>query len=149
MSNVGWWIKVGCGCLLLILVFEYYLFSTEAHSGPLQLTLARALVITGGACSIYHFLLLRAGNKAPGTARKLITEGGLYRYIRHPMYLGDSILYAGLCLLAPSVLTISLTLIGWGALYFQAGAEDEAMARQFGPTFEQWYAQTGLLLPRR
>jgi protein-S-isoprenylcysteine O-methyltransferase Ste14 len=147
VDHKWWWVKVGCGVLLLLAVFDRYLTQILEISVNVPVLLAQSLVFTGGVISIYHYHLLRSRNSNPTAPDVLVIDEALFQYLRHPMYLGDCILYAGLLLLAPSALSIAAAITGWVALYLQSGVEDQAMASRFGDVFENWRMRSGRLFP--
>ncbi len=75
--------------------------------------------------------------------------GGLYRYIRHPQYLGLAATGLGLAILWPRFLTIVLWTIMVGLYYLLARDEERRMLNQFGDQYRQYMARTGMFLPRR
>lgn len=148
-----WWlVKVIAGCLLLALVADYYLFSLMPLGWKLTLPfiprwLAQGVVCLGGLLNLHHYLILKRQNTNIAQPSCLITDQGLFSYIRHPMYLGDLILYVGLLLLAPSYLAVIVFLFAYYALYRQACVEDEYLAGRFPVQFGRWYGMTKLLFP--
>lgn len=146
---VFWWnTKVVCGALLIALLIDCYSFGfipllLSGYEGPGQV-----LVISGGAAFVLHYRINRARTRTITAPRALVREGGLYRYVRHPMYLADVVMYLGFALMAPSVLSAAIYLIAVVALYRQALVEDRFVASLFPEEHEAWSAKTGLLLPR-
>ena len=75
-------------------------------------------------------------------ARKLV-RGVIYRFIRHPMYLGISLTVFGLMLACGSafgmiyLLTVILPLN-----FYRAKMEDQVLAKFFGPKFDQYKNST-------
>jgi protein-S-isoprenylcysteine O-methyltransferase Ste14 len=81
------------------------------------------------------------GNEAPG---KLVT-GGLYRYMRHPLYT------AGLLFiwLTPTMTINRLTLYLCLTVYILIGAyfEERKLLREFGQEYQNYKARTPMLIP--
>jgi len=67
---------------------------------------------------------------------------GLYKYIRHPMYLGNMILILGASLIHP---VFGIMLIAWSFYYSRIVIEDTIMFPHNG----EYIKNTGMLLPRR
>ena len=142
-----WWrIKVGAGAALIALLFAHYLMGLPQVALDIPRWLAQALVLTGGITTLLHHRIVAAACAGNQPAR-LVDSGGLYGWIRHPMYLGDCLLYAGMGLLVPHPLSALLVAVGCTALVLQARAEDGHMAALFGEPFRCGPQRRGLFLP--
>ncbi len=142
-QDKSWWrVKVACGALLIINLVVHFLGPAGAESVPRLL--AQTVAIGGGVITIFHhFLIRRARRTRPAPA--LVTQGGLFNWIRHPMYTGDLLLYTGLTLLAPTAVSAALLALGILALYKQARVEDAHLLALHGDAFRDWQARTRLL----
>lgn len=77
----------------------------------------------------------------------LIREG-VYRYVRHPSYLGQILILAGLgALLANGVSLVAAPLFTTIALLRRIQVEERAMAEHFGQAYEDYRRATWRLLP--
>ena len=142
-----WWrIKVGAGAALIALLCAHYLMGLPQVALDIPRWLAQALVLTGGITTLLHHRIVAKACAGDQPAR-LVDNGGLYGWVRHPMYLGDCLLYAGMGLLVPHPLSALLVAVGCTALVLQARAEDDHMATLFGEPFRRWQQRSGLLLP--
>ncbi len=87
-------------------------------------------------------------NTQKQVARELNTTG-MYSLVRNPLYLGNFLIWLGVCLL-PRVGWFSLLtcLLFW--LYYERiiFAEEEFLRRQFGDAFLEWAARTPAFIPR-
>lgn len=143
-----WWaLKVLSGVALVL----YSLRAVGADEAlvqntPLLLT-AQGLVLLGGLLHLIHYFALkrRAGNLA--VPDRLVTDALLFRWIRHPMYLGDAILAAGFLLLVRDAVALLLSLFILISIVLQARLEDRRMETAFDESFRQWKRRTGLLTP--
>lgn len=142
-----WWYAKGV--LGLALIAAAVVSAARSSLVPSQALRSAAvvLVVAGGLCELYHYALLKrsAGNVAD--PRRLRKRGGLYRWVRHPMYLGDALLYAGFVLLAPSIATAAIASLAMLALVMLARTEDAQMAARFGAAHANWRARSRLLFP--
>ncbi len=109
--------------------------------------LAQSLVVVGGLSSILHYRFLKQGSNDIAEPKALIVDRGLFRWIRHPMYISDMIAYTGLFLIAPNLATLMVLLLAYLALAKQAMVEDEFLQATFGRQFSEWRANTRLLMP--
>jgi len=143
----GWWVKVLCGVALIVGVVTHYLMGIPPLFFKAPVLLAQSLVIGGTVLVFWHFLLLRRLNKELELPEVLVTDGGLYCVVRHPMYFADAIYYTGLALLWPSVTSAVILLVGLIALVYQAHEEDRWCAQRFPHEFPRWSARSALLIP--
>lgn len=138
-----WWrIKVACGAALILNAVIHFL--GPAGAGIVPRLLAQTVAVGGGIITLFHHRLLRRARGSNGAAT-LLTRGGLFNWIRHPMYTGDLLLYTGLTLLAPNSVSVLLLVLGAFALYRQARAEDAYLLSVHGEAFSAWQARTRLL----
>jgi protein-S-isoprenylcysteine O-methyltransferase Ste14 len=77
-----------------------------------------------------------------------IALGGLYRWIRHPQYLGLALTGAGLSILWPRLLTVALWSVMVILYYVLARDEERRMLGQFEDEYRGYLARTGMFLPR-
>jgi len=81
------------------------------------------------------------------TARGNLRTGGLYRFVRHPIYSGLLALVIGGAITSRSVLRLALAMALLGLLTAKAGWE-EAMLRQRYPEYEEYSRRTPRFVPR-
>jgi protein-S-isoprenylcysteine O-methyltransferase Ste14 len=78
---------------------------------------------------------------------ELIT-GGVYRYVRHPMYSAFFLWAVAQCLLLPNWVAGISGLIGFGILYsFRIGREERLMLEAFGEQYRAYMARTARIVP--
>ena len=77
---------------------------------------------------------------------RLVTDG-LYRYIRHPRYLGGMIQGIGLSLLFRSWIGLVLTLVFVIIILFRIKDEEVLMNKEFGETWKDYCQKSWRLLP--
>jgi protein-S-isoprenylcysteine O-methyltransferase Ste14 len=78
-------------------------------------------------------------------AQQALVTHGIYRYIRHPIYIGDLLLLVGLELALNSWLVV-LVLVPLVVIIRQARAEEQVLAQTF-PTYRVYQAQTKQFIP--
>ncbi|HEX7512402.1 MAG TPA: methyltransferase, partial [Candidatus Methylomirabilis sp.] len=81
-------------------------------------------------------------------AGKGVALGGLYRWIRHPQYLGLGVTGLGLAILWPRFLVIALWAVMVALYYLLARDEERRMLGQFGMEYQQYMDRTGMFLPQ-
>ena len=80
-------------------------------------------------------------------ARRLIT-GGLYRVVRHPVYLGESIQWCGILVLFPSAIALSIIAIQLLLQVLRMDYEERVLRETF-PEYEAYACRTSArLVPR-
>jgi protein-S-isoprenylcysteine O-methyltransferase Ste14 len=88
---------------------------------------------------VWEFVARGRGTPAPWDAPRRVVAGGLYRFVRNPMYLTVAVLLVGEALLyrAPVVL---LLVAGLWALFhaFVVRYEEPALLRRFGAEYEDY-----------
>ncbi|MDJ0973818.1 MAG: methyltransferase [Planctomycetota bacterium] len=148
MTSPWWLLKIGVGLALVT-----YAVLVALGYGPVALLLevplvvGQALVLLGAALNLVHYGILKRRSGCLKTPTTLVRTGGLFRYVRHPMYLGDVAIYAGLTLLAPDVIAFGLLALGLVAIERQSRLEDRELGARFGEDFRTWAADTHLLVP--
>ena len=143
MPPLSWSLKVVVGLALIAYAIE------GAFHGRLAADIrgGQALVLIGATLSLVHYGLLKLENPRLAEPVVLVTDGGLFRWVRHPMYLGDALVLGGLALLRPTPLALGLLTVGVVALVVTAHREDDALRERFGPAFLDWRARTSALVP--
>lgn len=77
---------------------------------------------------------------------QLITSG-LYRYVRHPRYLGGIILGIGLSLIFRSWIGLALSISFIGLILLRIRDEEALMYKEFGQEWEEYCKQSWRLVP--
>ena len=115
-----------------------------------------ALAIIGGYLRIKARLQLRkkAGfDSLYSTSRLQVAEGqqlvkdGLYKRVRHPLYLGEILRNFGAVSIFSSGYGILLVTIGAVFLLLRIKHEEEMLAAAFGPDYEDYRRKTKRLIP--
>ena len=78
-----------------------------------------------------------------------LVMAGIYRRIRHPMYLSIWLLVLAQAMILPNYVAGFTGLLAFGSLYFQRVAREERMMKEeFGSEYEHYLQRTGRLLPK-
>ncbi len=80
-------------------------------------------------------------------ARGLVQRGP-YRWIRHPVYLGEIVASLGVILAKPHPLVVALYLVFVGLQYWRTTFEEAALSKSFPHAYPAYRERTGRLLPR-
>lgn len=92
-----------------------------------------------------------AGTSGRGTrkleAASLSTEG-MYSVVRHPLYLGNLLIWAGVATTTGSLVAVAVTILVFWIYYERIMlAEERYLQARFGSVFTRWAARTPALLP--
>lgn len=78
-----------------------------------------------------------------------LIRGGPYALVRHPVYTGLGLHFAGTCLATGNLLLIAGTLlVSYPSFYARARAEERLLRERFGAEYEAYARKVPMLLPR-
>ena len=77
-----------------------------------------------------------------------LVRTGPYRFVRHPVYTGLDLHFAGACLATGNLLLIAGTLLlTYPALYLRAKTEERLLRERFGAAYDAYARDVGMLVP--
>lgn len=89
-----------------------------------------------------------SGRNTHGQVAEVLNTTGLYSVVRHPLYVGNTLMWIGPALLPRSWMVATLVLALIVLFYERIIAAEEAFLRmRFGAEFEQWAAVTPAVIP--
>jgi protein-S-isoprenylcysteine O-methyltransferase Ste14 len=118
------------------------------------LRVAGGVLITAGvvvlAQAFVRFVAEGAGTPAPVAPPRHLVVGGLYRYVRNPMYLAvvATIVGQALVLAQPALLGYAAA-VGAAMAAFVHGYEEPTLSRQFGEQYQAYRRAVPAWWPRR
>ena len=158
MSNAR--AAIGSAVFLLIApgltagLVPYLLTSWDSEPVWAPLRVAGALLtLIGVAALVYsfaRFVVEGLGTPAPVAPPERLVVGGLYRYVRNPMYVAVAAAILGQALLLGRPI-----LVGWAGAFllvtaaFVIAYEQPALARRYGEQYEEYRRAVPAWLPRR
>jgi protein-S-isoprenylcysteine O-methyltransferase Ste14 len=92
------------------------------------------------------YLVIRGWRLIYRGGERLVTQA-LYRYIRHPQYLGLILITVGMLIQWPTLLTIIMWPVLMVAYYRLARREERVMEAHFGDTYRQYRMRTPMFVP--
>src|SRR5829696_9923778 len=134
-------------------LLPWWLTGWHAHDVWLLALAVGAGLIAGGAAALIHafarFVIEGVGTPAPAYPTERLVVGGLYRYVRNPMYLavGATILGQAL-LLGQPVLVAYAGAFAVAVAAFVDGYEQPTLAHRFGAQYEAYRSAVPAWLPR-
>ena len=108
--------------------------------------MALLLSVAGYAIAVWSVVSLGPSFALLVSVRTVVRHGP-YRYVRHPMYLGYILLFAGILIGALSPIVIVLVAVYVSLTVYRARLEEEALTRH-GDQYRDYAKRTGFLLPR-
>jgi len=77
-----------------------------------------------------------------------LVRNGPYRFVRHPIYAGLGLHFAGACLATGNLVLIAGTLlVTVPALYLRAKTEERLLRERFGAAYDAYAREVGMLVP--
>jgi protein-S-isoprenylcysteine O-methyltransferase Ste14 len=106
-----------------------------------------SLFVVGSWMNSYAEYTRHMWKRQPENRKRLYTLG-LFRYSRHPNYLGDLISFSGLCLISGSWITViipAIMLVGF--VFASIPMLDSHLRERYGLEFEEYARRTRKLIP--
>lgn len=143
------WSEVFTIAFWLLFIFLLLAFSggtNPALFGPAGY-LGIAMFLVGSWMNTYAEYSRHVWKQRPENRGKLYT-GGLFRIVRHPNYLGDMILFSGMCLIAGKWVTAVIpVLMLAGFAFANVPVLDSHLREHYGPAFDSYAQRTKKLIP--
>jgi protein-S-isoprenylcysteine O-methyltransferase Ste14 len=118
---------------------------------PLQV-LGAALVLAGATALVYsfaRFVTEGRGTPAPVAPTEQLVVGGLYRYVRNPMYVALLAAIGGQALLLGRWVLLAYAAVVFIAVYaFVRLYEEPSLAREYGAQYDEYRRAVPGWLPR-
>ncbi|MBI5676868.1 MAG: isoprenylcysteine carboxylmethyltransferase family protein [Nitrospirae bacterium] len=117
---------------------------------PFGLTIGLALALTGYACTLWCYKTLgdswRLG--VDGKAKTVLVNQGIYRRVRHPIYLFQIIILIGMTWLLPTPFSIAILLIHFVCISIMTRDEEAYLMKTHGAEYREYFSSTGRFLPK-
>ena len=126
----------------------------ESRHPPLALQVAGVVLIAAGGAVLIHsfarFVVEGVGTPAPIAPTERLVVGGLYRYVRNPMYIAVAATIVGqAALLGQPVLLAYAAVFLAVVAAFVHGYEEPTLTRQFGARYDEYRRAVPGWWPRR
>jgi protein-S-isoprenylcysteine O-methyltransferase Ste14 len=138
---------IAFGLFIIIWVMDSFFLKISVNAAG-YVSLYVRLIVAAIIFGISFYLLKSSHNVVAGENRpeKVIT-GGVFKYLRHPLYMSVILFY--LALIASTLSIISFIL--WVAIFifynYIAGYEEKLMEMKFGEEYKSYRQKTGKWLP--
>lgn len=138
---------------VVAVLIPYLLTGWQMETAPVAVRIAGAVLIALGSGFLLHafarFVVEGLGTPAPVAPTEHLVVGGVYRYVRNPMYLavGATIVGQALLLGQPGLLAYAAA---FGAVVFSFVRlyEEPTLTEQFGATYQAYRSAVPGWLPR-
>jgi protein-S-isoprenylcysteine O-methyltransferase Ste14 len=138
---------------VVAVLIPYLLTGWEMETAPVAVRIAGAALIALGAGFLLHafarFVVEGLGTPAPVAPTEHLVVGGVYRYVRNPMYLavGATIVGQALLLGQPGLLAYAAA---FGAVVFSFVRlyEEPTLTERFGASYQAYRSAVPGWLPR-
>ena len=127
----------------------------DARSGwPWPFRIAGGLLVCAGIAALLEaflrFVVEGLGTPAPVAPTEHLVVGGLYRFVRNPMYLAVGAIVVGQALLLGRAVLLAYAAVFAGAVVtFVRGYEEPTLARRYGAEYEAYRSAVPGWWPRR
>jgi protein-S-isoprenylcysteine O-methyltransferase Ste14 len=146
ISDIG---QLTIYCLFMALwisdmIWEYSNFLNEYIPAMIRLPIGILLLIVSGYMAGTGLLIV-FGKKAPSQG---VIKKGVFRFVRHPIYLSEIILYLGLLSLNISLAAALVWVIAIFFLHYISRYEEELLLAKFGDEYQQYMRDVPMWFPR-
>ncbi|MBN2240319.1 MAG: isoprenylcysteine carboxylmethyltransferase family protein [Dehalococcoidales bacterium] len=137
-------------CVLFLAVWipdillDYSNFLNQYIPMAVKIPIAVILILISGYMARTGMSIVFGNNaNVTGVIRK-----GVFKIVRHPIYLSELILYVGLLLINLSLAGVGVWIIGIYFLHYVSRHEERLLLKAYGRDYEQYMKEVGMWFPR-
>lgn len=138
------------GVYLIIVINFFWSFSNISLPSYFEI-IGLLMIILGVFIRVYSVVILGKAftlNVSIGNKQKII-KSGIYRFIRHPSYLGSIITILGISIFIRNLVNILITLFILILIYgYRIKIEEKALIKVFGDDYVQYKKETKYIFPK-
>jgi protein-S-isoprenylcysteine O-methyltransferase Ste14 len=116
---------------------NYIPFAAQITLGIICLAIAGCLAITGLKIVFVEVM------EEPGVIRKSV-----FRIVRHPIYMGEILLYLGLLFFSTSLAAVGVWIVIIAFLHYISRHEEKLLLERFGDDYRQYMKDVPMYFPR-
>ena len=114
------------------------------------LIIGLALTLTGYAGTLWCYKTLgdswRLG--VDSKAKTVLVNQGIYKLVRHPIYLFQIVILIGMAWLLPTPFSLAILLIHFICISIMAMDEEAYLMKTHGPEYREYFFSTGRFIPK-
>ena len=144
------------GQIILLIIFliiwvsdsfflEYSTLSLETISNMVRLVIGFPILIISGIFAKFGLGIIFGEVRL----KPEIIEKGVFKIVRHPIYLGSILLYLGLTILTCSIVSAVLWIIIVIFYYYISKYEEKLLLEEFGTDYKNYMARVPMLIPMK
>lgn len=142
--------------VIIVIAIHAFFADRIPVAQPMDLLDSRFIVSLGFVMGILGLALCRMAQNAIGASWRVgidddaapgLVTGGIYRFIRNPVYTGLFILCAGVWLINPSPLFMYWIMAFFIMMEFQVRCEEEYLEGMYGDTYREYRTRTKRYFP--
>lgn len=133
--------------IFILVLLNFRVWFVEPFS--IKQILSWTLLVLSLYFAIAGFLLLKRVGKPDSNFENtsVLVKTGLYRYIRHPLYLSLFLLGTGIVLKNPDFPQVILGIINLAAVWLTSKIEEKEMIAKFGAVYKEYILETRMFIP--
>jgi len=133
--------------IFILVLLNYNVWFRDPFS-PLQLISWILLIISLYAVITGYLLLKRKGKPTVNFENtSLLVKTGIYKFIRHPLYLSVFLLGTGIMLKNPEPVQLVLGAVNLIAVWITSKIEENEMIAKFGDEYRRYMKETKMFIP--
>jgi protein-S-isoprenylcysteine O-methyltransferase Ste14 len=132
------------GLWLSDMFLDYSNFINDLFPMAVRAPIGILILVVSGYMAVTGMRIVFGKNaQATGVIRK-----GVFRFVRHPIYLSEILLYLGLLFLNFSLAAAASLIPGAVFLYYVSRYEEGLLLKKYGNEYSQYMAEVGMWFPR-
>lgn len=136
------------GVLVVLAILPATLLPGRDH-GSLQLALVFFLLVLGSAVRLAGVRQIGSRARVHTAGARTLLTGGIFGYLRNPLYLGNALVAASLCALLRSAECVPFVLLALLTAYtLVARHEERGLRALFGAPYERYCTEVRRWIPR-
>lgn len=124
---------------------EYSTISLDTIPNIIRMIIGFPILIISGILAKYGLGIVFGEVRA----KPEIIEKGVFKIVRHPIYLGSILLYLGLTLLTCSIASAILWIIIVIFYYYISKYEEKLLLKKFGADYKSYMERVSMLIPMK
>ncbi len=107
------------------------------------------LLIFSAYAGLEGIILLKGRGKSGANFEEttVLVKSGLYRYIRHPLYMSLFLLGTGVMMKDPGPVQLTAAIVNFLAVYVTSRVEEKEMVEKFGDEYVAYIRETKMFVP--